>query len=200
MKTDDLEVIDIINEMIDKEEYQKAYETAQKLHKTNKYAKVSYAIMLYSDDIKGVDKDVNKAIKLLKEAAESDSVEALRFLGLCYLEKLNNIEKGIYYLKEAIKKGNVTAMIDLGSFYEFGEYGIEKDLDKALEYYAMAVKYGSKEGLRYFVDLLIELKDGEMFNYIKEHIGIIRFFLMILPSSIKGMFKSLMKKLRIIKA
>ena len=114
--------------------------------------------------------------------------------------KIKHHRKGIYYLEEAIKKGNTVAMVDLGSFYEFGEYGIDKDLDKALEYYAMAVKHGSKEGLRYFVDLLIELKDGVKFNYIKEHIGIIRFFLMILPSSIKGMFKSLMKKLRIIKA
>lgn len=66
------------------------------------------------------------------------------------LNKANtNYEKGefkeaIPYLNEAASRGNAKALYSLGYMYENGE-GVDKDIDKAKEYYQLSAEKGHKK-------------------------------------------------------
>ncbi|MNG52499.1 Sel1 repeat protein [compost metagenome] len=52
-----------------------------------------------------------------------------------------DFEKSIPYLLEAANRGNARAQYSLGYMYQKGE-GVQKDIDKAKEYYQLSAKQG----------------------------------------------------------
>ena len=108
---------------------------------------------LYENGL-GVYPDLVKAISMYDEAAAKGSLEAYCFEGNFYIKGYLNYEgefdRAFEYLDKAkeseIRDVAADAYIDLGYMYESGEYGIEKDTDKAISYYenAMEIKPGYK--------------------------------------------------------
>lgn len=75
----------------------------------------------------GVDIDCDRALALLKEVEElyqreetdTEDLELLYFIGLCYVMKEMRKE-ALHYLKRAAENGQIDAMFELGSCYEKG--------------------------------------------------------------------------------
>ena len=61
---------------------------------------------------------------------------------------LSDTEKRIKYLEEAAQNGSGAALINLAHIYEYGE-GVERDIDKAIDYYRTAIVH---HGHTEFVD------------------------------------------------
>lgn len=102
-----------------------------------------------------IEQDVDKAIKIWRICDELyDSGEACFFLGKAYS---NNDDEMFYettmkYYQKALDKGVEEAYFPLGYMY-FNGYGVEKDVDKALELFESSVKCKDKDGL-YFLGFL----------------------------------------------
>lgn len=102
-----------------------------------------------------IEQDVDKAIKIWWICDELyDSGEACFFLGKAYS---NNDDEMFYettmkYYQKALDKGVEEAYFPLGYMY-FNGYGVEKDVDKALELFESSVKCKDKDGL-YFLGFL----------------------------------------------
>lgn len=86
----------------------------------------------------------NIALEYLEKAASMDHASANYMIGNMYIrELLGNgsnleLEKGYSYLEKSYKLGNVAASNLIGNMYYAGIYPLEKDLDKAIEYYKKA--------------------------------------------------------------
>lgn len=86
----------------------------------------------------------NVALEYLEKAASMDHASANYMIGNMYIrELLGNgsnleLEKGYSYLEKSYKLGNVAASNLIGNMYSKGIYPLEKDLDKAIEYYKKA--------------------------------------------------------------
>ena len=99
----------------------------------------------------GADSDYDKALELLKEAEEiylhektdTDDLELLYLIGLCYVKK-DSRGVALLYLKRAAKKGYVDAMYELGVCYEKGYVFFFKKR-RAAYWYTQASKNGHKE-------------------------------------------------------
>lgn len=91
----------------------------------------------------GVEKNVAKGISYLTKAADAGYANAAYTLGQIYTKPLDGIKKdfakGVKYIQLAAEKGHGTAMYVLGIYYENGT-GVEKDKNKAIEWYEKAVK------------------------------------------------------------
>lgn len=102
-----------------------------------------------------IEQDVDKAIKIWWICDKLyDSGEACFFLGKAYS---NNDDEMFYettmkYYQKALDKGVEEAYFPLGYMY-FNGYGVEKDVDKALELFESSVKSKDKDGL-YFLGFL----------------------------------------------
>lgn len=141
--------------------------------------RLGYMLFLGSDSI---EKNIDQAIYWFKKADNGNS-EAKRMLGFSYLEKGDTVT-GITHLLSAANQKNLTAIVDLGDIYDFGKYGVQKDKNKALDYYTKGCKLMDYYGCRNLVSLLDELKINK-YKYIKDHIGINRFIFIF----IKNIFK-----------
>ena len=77
-------------------------------------------------------------IRILMKAAESYNANAMYWLGTAY-RNLNpaDMDSAIKWLKMAADKNVTLAHRDLGNIY-FGGVGVEKDMQKAFDYYSMA--------------------------------------------------------------
>ena len=65
-----------------------------------------------------------------------------------------DFETGLIWLKKSAKQNNVEAQYNLGIFFEKG-YGLQKDLNKAKEWYRLA----ANQGLESAVEKLKTLED-----------------------------------------
>ena len=114
-------------------------------------------------------KDCNKAKYWFNKSAETGNKEALNNLATVYLigcgaEK--NYKKAEEYLLIANKKGSLQAKANLGELYREGGYGIERDYDKALYWYQLAIEdnpYRAYRGLA--ATYLIQENYAEAYKY-----------------------------------
>lgn len=96
----------------------------------------------------GVKKDTKKALEYYERGAIADEPVALRNAGMSYLTGqfgVTDLEKGYAYLKKSADKSYVRAQYDLGLIAEKALYKQPKELDKAAQWYGMAMKQGSKD-------------------------------------------------------
>ena len=102
---------------------------------------------LYENGL-GVYPDLEKAIGLYDEAIANGSLEGYCFEGNFYIKGYLNyeddIDKAFEYLNKAkeseIKDVAADSYLDLGYIYDSGEYGVERDTDKAISCYEKAME------------------------------------------------------------
>ena len=98
----------------------------------NAYGMLNYALALQRGE--GVEKDVAKAIELLKEAAELGNAEAMNAYGMCFytgdgVEK--NPAEAVKWYRASAARGFAPAMDNLSSCYNLG-VGVRKDEKEGL--------------------------------------------------------------------
>lgn len=102
---------------------------------------------LSDDDCKWWTRDLS----YLRALAENNNSKAQQFLGSRLREgwftKVNTNE-GNEWLEKAFQNGDGKAAVILGESYEKGDYGKEKNLKKALDYYVKGSQYGDGQCLR----------------------------------------------------
>ena len=93
------------------------------------------------------------ARNVLEIAAKKGSVDAMRMLGILYIEwgedfqkisderKKQNREKGVYWLEKAVKNGDVVAMPTL-AYCNLQGWGTERNLKRAIELYKKSIELG----------------------------------------------------------
>ncbi|CAG8730267.1 3322_t:CDS:2, partial [Acaulospora colombiana] len=95
-----------------------------------------------------IEPDIEFALKLFEDAAKRGFNAAQLRLGDLYLNSLTNsrdeeqIHKGIKYISEAAQSEYPPAQFRLSEFYQFGEYGFKKNIDKALSWRIRAIENG----------------------------------------------------------
>lgn len=101
----------------------------------------------------GVDKDVQEALKLYKEAAAENSTVGLTLLGRLYARGddpiKQDVKKGVEYLEKSIaipNKDHTMARLELGDIYRDGRGDIPKNKGLAIDNYSKAT-FGSKAAL-----------------------------------------------------
>ena len=97
----------------------------------------------------GVEKNIDKAIKLYEQAIEHGNADAMTNMAFRYYIGAGveiNIQRTIDLYEQAIKQGNARAMHDLaGLYHECDE--VERNIPRAIELYEQAIKHGSKEAI-----------------------------------------------------
>lgn len=125
----------------------------ENLSKNNLLAKYELAF-LYLDS-KYIDKDYDKAIKLLIECAETGFWRAMHILGLYYFngEYVDaDYEKTVFWFKQSAKIGYDCSQYNLATCYDNG-WGVEKDHKKAVEWYRKAARQGHKNAQNELLEL-----------------------------------------------
>ena len=83
----------------------------------------------------GVEKNINKAIFWYEKAAEQGDANSMLALGTIYYGGQNvekNYTEAIKWYSQAADKGKLEAMDILGYIYDFGGYGVERNIKKVL--------------------------------------------------------------------
>ena len=127
------------------------------LKASNTHDKFTYTMLgdFYSMG-KGVEQNYIKAKEYYELAIKhKDYEDALWSLGKMYLHGLGIDQdyqkaKGLFLRADALDNGN--SQFELAHLYEYGK-GVEKNIDKALEYYKKAAKHGDADA-KYKIDLL----------------------------------------------
>lgn len=94
---------------------------------------------------KGVDLDLNMAVRFYKEAIIADgNRDALLDLALCYLKGEGvpqNTKHGFFLMERSAKLGNMMAQYNMGFLYRTGT-GVHADADEALRWYRVSANQG----------------------------------------------------------
>jgi TPR repeat protein len=101
---------------------------------------------LYKDGLGGVKRDPEKAVSLLKDAAEAGLPRAETMLGLCYAEGEGveaNPAAALGWYRKAAAHGDTTAAELLGTAYAAGS-GIDQDLVEAYMWFTLAGNHGDE--------------------------------------------------------
>ncbi|XP_039630194.1 death ligand signal enhancer [Polypterus senegalus] len=103
--------------------------------------------------------DVQEAISLLKQAAESGLKEAQAYLGVLYAQEPHVDErKAAGYLMLAAQKGDSQSLLNLGQCYEKG-FGVKKCNATAIELYQQAAEAGNPHAVRILKDIYQKIKE-----------------------------------------
>ena len=120
---------------VEKKDYKKAVEYLnQEIDNKNAYVNLALAFLYYKGD--GVEKDINKAFKLLGDASSVDPKAAYQ-LSRFYLQGINtkvDINKGIDLLEFAASKNMLSAQKMLVRIYSEGMFSQEKNPKKAKQW------------------------------------------------------------------
>ena len=122
--------------------------TYQELADNNDGTAAYYLYTLYKEE--SVNKNIEKAIFYLKQSAEIGCDEALKEMGLQYMEDGifdTDFKKANDYFAQAAERGNAIAMVNLAISYQVGR-DVEKDMRKALDLYTSAAQAGEKYAAR----------------------------------------------------
>ena len=109
----------------------------------NAYANYELGCDEFYGNIQGYPR-YSKALEYLKKAALESHAGANYMVGNIFIRGLvgnrsnEELQKGYDYLVKADKLGNIAAANLLGNMYREGIYPLEKDMNKALEYYEKA--------------------------------------------------------------
>lgn len=98
----------------------------------------------YTFGIEGIEKDIDKGIKLLKKSTEQEDSIGEFNLGLCYIMGYGietNIEDGKKLIKKSADANNAEAQRCMGDMYFRGEYFEENDKE-AVVWYTKAAQQG----------------------------------------------------------
>lgn len=101
----------------------------------------------YLGGVEGVEKNIGKAIKLLKSATEQKDPLGECYLGLCYLMGCGvdrDIEKGKKLLEESADAGVSKAQLIMGDIYHAGDI-VERSDKTAMRWYAPSAENGNAE-------------------------------------------------------
>ena len=120
---------------VEKKDYKKALEYLnQAIDNKNAYANLALAFLYYKGD--GVEKDIDKAFKLLSDSSNIDPTAAYQ-LSRFYLQGINtkvDINKGIDLLEFAASKNMLPAQKMLVRIYSEGMFSQEKNPKKAKQW------------------------------------------------------------------
>lgn len=111
----------------------------------NDYGMKNLAIYYLNGD--GVEKDVEKALSLLKRSAELGCQYVMSYLGWMYRygkEVEVDGHEALMWYNMAINKGKKDCLLDLASMYLNGDV-VDKDVEKAIHYYKAASESGEIE-------------------------------------------------------
>lgn len=127
--------------------YKEALEMYIKAADKGHLAAMNRAGMYLCNGYGDIKKDVTKGISYLTKAADGGNAAAQVNIGRAYMNPQYGLkrdtEKGLKYMNQAAAQNNGDAMLYLGYYYETG-MGVEKNKDKALEWYKKAVEHGNK--------------------------------------------------------
>lgn len=172
-------------------QYEKAFDIFYNLAKNNiPEAQMEIGYMLYEG--KGCKKNIDEALIWFQKNEDKNNSEASRMIGWCYLKK-KNTEDGIGYLNKALEMENIEAILDIGSFYDLGEYNFAVDKKKALMYYTKGCTLDSHYGCRN-MGLLLQEMNMSIAEHVEEHVGYIKFFKIVFIGSTIKIFKNLIHK------
>ena len=115
----------------------------------------------------GVEKNKDRALFLLRKAAEKDHGHAVYALGAHYIES-GDIEKGMEYIFKARNLGCPLAFLQLGKFYKMGII-TEKSIEKAFENFKEAFKLDNEEAAVELADMFMtgKVKESSCSNAVK---------------------------------
>ena len=103
--------------------------------------------------------DDKAALKALMRLTEAGEHEAMYRVGGYYFEGKMGLrqdkEEGLKWFHRAVEAGSGKAACDIGSFYYIGD-GVDKDEDKALEYYQKAAELGNIPSFYALGNVLLE--------------------------------------------
>jgi hypothetical protein len=91
-------------------------------------------------------KSEGEILERLSKRVESKDPSALRSMAMCYFN--GNVGQSVDWakcidlLRQSAGLGDIHAQYQLGKFYHFGEAGLEKDQDEALQHYRKAAEGG----------------------------------------------------------
>ena len=109
---------------------------------------ITMAAICYGDG-RGVDKDIDQAIELLRRASNLGQSDAQHLLGMVLVQG-RGVDKdpaaAMPWLRRSINQGNPNAMIFMSRCYIEGE-GVEADPDAAFELATRAIETGSSRAL-----------------------------------------------------
>jgi len=110
------------------------------------------AIMILSSLVKREDIDEEdrraakgtrrKVIRNLVEDVDNGDVVSMHQLGLLYIAKKERVREGITLLEKGGQMGSVQSFVELGYIYTKGMPGVNRDLELARKYMAMAADLG----------------------------------------------------------
>lgn len=155
------ENFDIAKQLIDDKKFDQAYHQLLPVAEAGD-SRAQYVIGTFYYYGKGVAENHHTAATWFKKSAQQDLVDSQAILGHQYIhgdgvEK--DLEKGISLLEIAASKGHGHACFLLGNVYGFCVYG-KMDRWKAIEYYKLAINYGSSLAKEYLADLFCENGDN----------------------------------------
>ncbi|XP_074147778.1 death ligand signal enhancer isoform X1 [Sminthopsis crassicaudata] len=114
---------------------------AQKGHQMAQYR---YARSLLSDQVPAREADKQRAVTMLKQAADAGLKEAQAYLGVLFTkEPFQDEQKAVKYLWLAARNGDSQSKYHMGICYEKG-LGVQKNLGEAMRYYQQSAALGNE--------------------------------------------------------
>ncbi len=155
------ENFDMAQKLIDDHKFDQAYQKLLPVAEAGD-SRAQYVIGTFYYYGKGVAENHHTAATWFKKSANQNLSDSQAILGHQYIhgdgiEK--NLEKGIELLESAASKGHPHACFLLGNIYRFPSHG-KMDRWKAIEYYKLAINYGSLLAKEYLADLFCENGDN----------------------------------------
>ena len=148
----DIEIIEKVECLIDKNSFQKALIILENVHENKNW------VPFLKGHIFNYLKDFDKAAKQYELAIKIGFKDALNNLAVLYEIKLKNVEQAQKYYHKAIKNGDVDALNNLALLCQISL----KDIEQAQKYFYMAVKTGHVAAMYNLAHLYeTELKDIE---------------------------------------
>lgn len=104
------------------------------------------------------------AIPLLVKKADEGDAEAMGMLGTAYLQG-EGVEqdhvKGVELINKAADKGDRYSVFNMALFYEKGQYGVEKNIHKAISLFEKLVSDGDVDSMNILGEILEKSEDVE---------------------------------------
>ncbi len=98
----------------------------------------------------GCVKDINKAFRWFREAADQGHSKSMYYVGLCYEQgtgTAQNLNKAFECYQKAAEYHYPEALYKVGYFYQEGMGGAEKDIEEAFCWFQRAAKYANAKAL-----------------------------------------------------
>lgn len=139
------------------QKYDRAFEFFLKLAERGDPYSQCFVGQMYASGT-GVEKDLDESLVWLKKAADQGDAEALYHIGRV-LAVRGDLSGAMSWYQKSANLGYSRAMCRLAANYELGR-GVEKDNEKAFEYFEKAMAAGNITGYAQIIRFLIKGKSG----------------------------------------